>query len=217
MVTHSDIFPDKDERHLREKKARRLAARQQKAYVAEQQRHGRVIGADPRSFSTKGSAALVAPRYGPPSLPSKDPPASPTDKAVPKVSAEAKQRMLDTGQKFRAVSKAPLPHAPVPETSMRIRKSRRDHESRDEFVEVRLSGVARQFGAQPASIGGVPVRIIEKRCREGDSAGPAPVVNSPGPAQYAPAYVSPNKSGVGATADKIEKQLSTIAGRLRES
>eukprot|EP01043_Picozoa_sp_COSAG02_P066860 COSAG02_NODE_10542_length_1918_cov_1.631666_3_plen_83_part_00 len=61
------------------------------------------------------------------------------------------------------------------------------------------------------------MRIIEKRCREGDSAGPAPVVNSPGPAHYTPAYVSPNKSGVGATADKIEKQLSTTAGRLRES
>ena len=61
------------------------------------------------------------------------------------------------------------------------------------------------------------MRIIEKNCREGDSVGPAPIVNSPGPAQYTPAYISPNKAGVGATADKIEKQLSTRAGRLRES
>ena len=125
--------------------------------------------------------------------------------------------MLDTKRKFRAVSQAPLPHAPVPETSMRIAKSSRDHERSEEIVEVRLSAVTRQFGAQPASVGGAPVRIIEKRCREGDSVGPAPIVNSPGPAQYTPAYISPNKAGVGATADKIEKQLSTRAGRLRES
>jgi hypothetical protein len=218
MVTRPDVFPDKNTRQLRDKKARRLAARRQKARTEEQQRHDRLnIGADSLSVSTKGSAGLVAPCFGPPSLPSKDPPASPADKSVPKVSDRAKQRMLDTKQKFRAVSQAPLPHAPVPETSMRITKSRRDHENHEEFVEVRLSAVTRQFGAQPASIEGAPVRIIEKYCREGNSTGPAPVVNSPGPAQYAPTYISPNKTGVGVTADKIEQQLSTRAGRLRES
>ena len=82
-------------------------------------------------------------------------------------------------------------------------------------MEVRLSEFTRRIGAQPARPGGVPTRVIKERCRDNNSVGSAPVVYSPGPGGYRPVYSAPNKEAIGVTAEKIVKQMSTKAGRLR--
>jgi hypothetical protein len=215
MVGRPDVYPDNEDRKKRERTARRLALRRELAEAKVREQHDRLkLGAESLSVSTKGSAALVAPKYGAPPLPAEKPPS--TEKKRPNVSDAARRRMLDTGRYFQPVSQTPPPHAPVPETSMRLVKTRREEDGA-EFIEVRLSELTRKLGAQPASVGGVPMRLIEKNCRDGNSDGPAPVVYSPGPGAYKPSYTSPNKTDIGVTAEKIEQQMSTRAGRLRTS
>ena len=208
MISRPGVYPSDRERRVLERKSRKMV---QARAAAEEYRHNRPGG---ESISTKGSAALVAPKYGPPSLPAGKPPVDPTKKIYQKVSERAHRRMLDTGHDFRAVSLAPPPHAPVPETSIRILKRSNDAEG-GHCMEARLSNYTRSIGAQPVRPGGAPSRVIKENCRDNNSVGAAPVVYSPGPGGYRPVYPAPNKEKIGVTAAKIAKQMSTRAGRLR--
>lgn len=203
-----DVYPSASERRAAEKKRRKMATAR---LAAEQYRHHQP-GSE--SLSTKGSAALNAPKFGAPVLPGDAPPPDPDLRTKPKVSERAEHRVSDMGLEFKKVSLAPPAHAPVAETSMRLMKQKNKPDG-GYFQEVRLSESTRMVGAQPAWPGGVPTRLIKEKCRDNNSVGPAPVVYSPGPGGYHPVYSAPNKQEIGMTAEKIIKQMSTRAGRLR--
>ena len=71
MISRPDVYPSEKERRALEKKHRKMATAR---LAADEYRHHRP---GDESISTKGSAALSAPKYGPPPLPAEKPPANP--------------------------------------------------------------------------------------------------------------------------------------------